>query len=98
HEAGRQQAIDEGIEQGLGLRINPMQVLKHQQQRLHLAFAQQETLERLEGALTPLRWIELPEGTVVWQSLQERQEGRDGVLQPLIERQYLPGHAGSHTA
>ena len=69
-----------------------MQVLKDQQQRLHLAFAQQ-ALERLEGALPPLRWIELPEGTVIWQSLQERQEG-DGVLQPLIERQHLPGHPG----
>jgi hypothetical protein len=40
HEAGRRQAVDEGIEQGLSLSINPMQVLKDEQQRLHLAFAQ----------------------------------------------------------
>lgn len=62
---------------------------------LQLAFAQQETFECLDGALTPLRWIKVQEGTALWQSSQECQEGRDSVLQPLIERQYLPGHPGS---
>jgi hypothetical protein len=33
------QALDEAVEQGLRLGINPMQVLEYYQQRLHLALA-----------------------------------------------------------
>src|SRR5262249_37180750 len=35
-EAGGRQALDQALEQGLRLRINPVQVLEHQQQRLLL--------------------------------------------------------------
>jgi hypothetical protein len=35
-----QRLLDEGIEQGLGLRINPVEMLEDQQERLLLAFAQ----------------------------------------------------------
>ena len=38
--------------------VDPVQVLEDQQQRLHLAFAQQHALERLERALAALRWVE----------------------------------------
>jgi hypothetical protein len=54
-EPGRRQALDQGIEQGLGLGIDPVQVLEYQQERLHLAFAQQHALECVERALAPLR-------------------------------------------
>ena len=40
-EPGGRQALDQAVEQGLGFGIDPVQILKHQQQRLHLAFAQQ---------------------------------------------------------
>jgi hypothetical protein len=38
------------------------------------------------------------EGTVDGQRVQEREEGRGRVLQPLIERQHLPGHLGPNRA
>ena len=45
-EPGRRQALDQAVEQGLRLGIDPVQILKDQQQRLHLALAQQHALER----------------------------------------------------
>ena len=53
-ELGRRQALHQAVEQGLGLGVDPVQVFTHQQQRLHLAFAQQHTLEGLEGVLAAL--------------------------------------------
>ena len=48
-EPGRRQALDQAVEQGLRLGIDPVQILEDQQQRLHLAFAQQHALERRRG-------------------------------------------------
>jgi hypothetical protein len=63
-EPGRRQALDQAVEEGLGLGIDPVQVLKDQQQRLHLAFAHEEAFEPVERVLAPLRWIERQERTV----------------------------------
>ena len=60
-EPGRGQALHQAVEQGLRLGINPVQVFKHQQQRLHLAFAQQQALEGVERALAALRGVERAE-------------------------------------
>ena len=54
-EAGGRQALDQAIEQGLRLRINPVQILEDQQQRLLLALAQEHALEGVERALAALR-------------------------------------------
>ena len=97
-EPGRGQALDQAVEQGLRLGIDPVQILEHQQQRLHLAFAQQHALERLERALAALRRVEGAKRTVVRQHLQEGQQRREGVLQGLVERQHLAGHLGPHRA
>jgi hypothetical protein len=59
-EPGRGQALHQAVEQRLGLGIDPVQVLEHQQQRLHLAFARQHALERREQALATLRRVQLP--------------------------------------
>ena len=86
-EAGRGQALDQAVEQGLGLRIDPVQVLEDQQQRLHLAFAQQQALEGVERALAALGRIELQKRAVLRQRVQERQQRWDGVLEGLVQRQ-----------
>ena len=75
-EPGGRQALDQAIEQGLRLGIDPVQIFEHQQQRLHLAFAQQQALERLQGAPPPLRGVERQERTVVRQGFQQRQQRR----------------------
>ena len=66
-------------------------VLKHQEQGLHLAFAQQHALEPVKRALAALRRVEVQEGAVVRHGVQERQQGGEGVLERLIEGQHLPG-------
>ena len=47
------------VEQGLGLGIDPVQVLTHQQYRVHLAGAQQHALEPLQGVLAALEGVEV---------------------------------------
>ena len=76
-ELGRGQALDQAVEEGLGLGIDPVQVLKDQQQRLHLAFAQQQALEPVERALAPLGRIEGQERAVLWQGVQEGEQRRE---------------------
>ena len=70
-EPGSRQALHQAIEQGLVLRINPVEIFEHQQQRLHLTFAQEYPLEGIEGALASLRWIECQERAVFWERVQE---------------------------
>ncbi len=48
------EALHQAVEQGLGLAIDPVQILEHHQQRLHLALAQQQALDRVERALAAL--------------------------------------------
>ena len=56
-EAGGGQALDQAIEQGLGFRINPVEILKDQQQGLELALPQEHALESVKGALAALRRV-----------------------------------------
>jgi hypothetical protein len=79
-EASCRQAVDEAVEQGLGLGIDPVQILEDQQQWLHLALAQQHALECLQGALAALGGLERAEGAVVGQRVQQPEERRDGLL------------------
>ena len=97
-DAGRRQTVDQAVEQGLRLSVEPVQVFKDQQQGLHLAFAQQHALERGEGPLPSLRRIERQERAVGGQRLQECQQCRDGLLQRLIQGQEVPRHFGPHGA
>ena len=48
------QAIDQAVQERLGLRIDPMQIFEDQEQRLNLALAQEQTLDRVQGALAAL--------------------------------------------
>src|SRR5262249_36258561 len=75
-ELGRGQTLDQAVEQGLRLGINPVQILEDQEQRLYLAFTQQHAFERRERTLAALGRIELAEWAVVGQRVEERQERR----------------------
>ncbi len=74
-ETRRGQAVDEAIEQGLGLAVDPVQVLKDHHQGLDLALAQQQALDRVERLPAPLGRIEGLPGRLVHRHVQERQEG-----------------------
>ena len=56
----RRQALDQAVEQRLGLGVDPVQVLEHHEERLHLALAEQQPLDAVERALAALRRVEAP--------------------------------------
>src|SRR5262249_34082217 len=64
-EPGRREALDEAIQKRLGLGIEPLEVLEHDEQGLGLSFPEHEPPDRLEGALAPLGRIESLPGVVV---------------------------------
>ena len=92
---GGRQALDQAIEEGLGFRINPVQVLTDQQHRLHLALAEQHPLQGIERALAALRRVEREERAVRRQHVQEREQRRHSVLEQRVERQDLAGDLGA---
>ena len=48
------QAVDEAVEERLGLGVDPVKILEDHEQRLDLALAEEQPLDRLEGPLTAL--------------------------------------------
>jgi hypothetical protein len=95
---GGGETLDQTVEQGLGLGIDPVQVFADQEQGLHLAFAQEEPLEGLQSALTPLGRVEVLERAVLRQRIEEGQECWHRLLQALVERQHLAGDLGADGA
>ena len=77
---GRRQALDQAVQDGLGLAVDPVEVLEDDEQRLDLALAQEQALHRLQGALTALRRVERRPRGVVDRHIQQRQERGHGGL------------------
>ena len=97
-EARRRKAVDEAVEEGLRLGVDPVEVLEHRQQRPDLALPQQQALQGVERALPSLGGIEGWKRAVRGERVQQRQQGRDGVPQALVERQHVPGDLGADRA
>src|SRR5262249_39392636 len=97
-QVSRGQALDQTVEEGLRLGINPVQVFADQQQWLPLTFAQQHALEGIERALAALRGVELQERALRRESVQKRQQRWERVLERLVQRQHLPGDLGPYRA
>lgn len=57
-ETGGGQALHQTIEQGLGLGVDPVQILEDEQQGLELTLPQEQAFEGVQGTLAALRWIE----------------------------------------
>ena len=95
-QAGGGQALHQAIEERLGLRVNPVQVLEDQQEGLHLALPQEQTLEGVQGALAALRRIEALPLWILHRHLQEGQEGRQGRPEGRIQREQPPGELLAH--
>ena len=68
-QAGSGQALHQAIEERLSLGIDPMEVLEHQHQGLHLALPQEQAFEGVQGALAALRRIEGLPGCILHRHL-----------------------------
>ena len=83
----------EAVEQRLGLGVDPVEILEDHQERLDLAFPEEQSLDRLERPLPALGRVEgVPRG-VVDGDIQQRQERRQERLQRAVQRQELAGHS-----
>ena len=69
-----------------------MQVFEDHQQRLDLAFAQQQALHRLQGSPTALLRIKQLPLRVVSRHLQQREQRRQTAFQRPVQGQSFPGH------
>ena len=92
-EAGRRQALDQAVEQRLGLGVDPVEILEDHQERLDLALSQEQPLDRLQGALPALRRVERVPRGILDGDVEQRQERRQERLQRAVQRQELAGHA-----
>jgi hypothetical protein len=54
----RREALDQALQHGLRLGIDPVEVFDHQEQGLHTAFFQQQPLDRFQEPLAALWWVE----------------------------------------
>ena len=85
------EALDQAVEDGLRLGVDPVEVLHDHQQGLDLALPQQQTLDGVQHALAALGRIQGLPLRVLDRHVQEREEGRQGRPQRLIQREELVG-------
>ena len=72
-----------------------MQILKDEQQGLHLALTQQEPLQSFKSPLATLRRIEVQKRAILRQRPQQRQQRREYLLERCVERQHVADHFGT---
>jgi hypothetical protein len=85
-ETGGGQPVDQAVEPRLGLGVDPVQILKGEQQGLDLALAQDHVREGFERVLPALARLELLPPRVLDGHTEERLEGGRGGPQALAER------------
>ena len=76
--AGCGEALNQAVQEGLGLGIDPVQVLEDQEQGLNLTLPEEQALDGLQGALAALWRIEGLPRLILDRHVQERQEGWEG--------------------
>ena len=93
---GGRQALDHPVEQGLRLRIDPVQVLQHEAERPGLALQEKEAPQELQRAASPLGRIERVPGVVGDGRVQEREDHRDVRGQRVVEAAQARAHLVEH--
>jgi hypothetical protein len=89
-EAGRREVLHQPVEHGLRLGVYPVEVLEHDQERLDLAFPQEEPSQGINGSLPPRRVERLPPA-ILHRHVEEREERRQRRLERAVEREELAG-------
>ncbi len=94
----RGNALHQAVEQGLRLRVDPVEVLQHQDERLDLALAEEQPLHGIERELPTLGRLEVSEAVVLGQGVEQPENRRDQVLECLVEGEEMPGRLGANRA
>ncbi len=85
-ERGGGEAVDQVAHEGLALRVDPVQVLEHEAERLDEALAQEQALDGLERPLAPMGGVQRFPAGIHRAGIQERQERGQRWAQRLVER------------
>src|SRR5207247_7700745 len=94
----RGQALHEAVEQGLRLRVDPVEILQHKDEGLNLTLAEEQSLHSIERELAALGRLELPEAVLLGQGVEKPENGRDGVRECLVQGEQMPGDRGASRA
>jgi hypothetical protein len=85
-------ALHEAVEDRLGLRVDPVEVFEHEQERLDPRLAHERAPGRLERRLPPLRGIEALPSRIVHGHVEQREQRRQRGLERAVERHDLAEH------
>ena len=80
------------------LRVDPVQVLQHEDERLDPALAEEQALHRIERELAALGRFEVPEAILLGQGVEKPENGRDHVPERLVQGEQMPGGLGAYRA
>ena len=92
----RRHTFHQQVQQRLCLRVDPVQILDHEQHRLYLALAQHEPLQRLVRLAPTLCGIEPHPLGILDRHVEEREKHRQRRLQSAVEREQLTGNLLAH--
>jgi hypothetical protein len=96
-DARGRKALDQDVEQRLGLRVDPVEILEEHQQRLNLAFPEHHPFDGLQGLQTALAGIEGGPRGIVDGDIQQRQQWCQQRFQRAVQHQE-PVHPPSASA
>jgi hypothetical protein len=85
-------AVHQTVEQGLGLPVNPVEVLEDQEQGLLSGFPQEQLPDGVEGTLAPLPRVERLLSRVVHRYVEQGQQRRQNWLQAFVQGEQLARH------
>src|SRR6266850_1992266 len=80
------------VEQGLGLAVDPVEVLEDHEERLLARFSQQQPLHGVERELATLSRVEGPPRSIVHGDVEQGQQRRQRRLQGSVQGEQLARH------
>ena len=86
---GARQALDEGVEEGVGLRVHPVQAVEDQEQRLDPALAQEQPPQRVQHVLAAAERVEQRPLRIIRGRVEHLEEGGCGGPGALLQRVQL---------
>jgi hypothetical protein len=90
-ERRRGQALDEAIEERLGLRVDPVEILDDQQEWLRPRLAQDEVLDRIQYPLSALRRVESLPLRILERHVEKGEQRGKRRLQRTVQGEDPPG-------
>jgi hypothetical protein len=93
HDPRRRQGVDQRVQQGLRLGIDPLHVVHHHDHGTAPTLSKQQEPDRIEGALAPLRGVQGEPSAVVDRHVEQCQQRRSYREQGLVDRDQCVRHS-----